>query len=634
MRLMPYWKYLKKEIGDNMEKLVLKKELYWKLQKDGITVYTYNSDLQKRIHTTKPKEVFNILKHLCNPITITQLYAALPDIPTKFINEVINFLKSKNYLYINPNIDSKYNRLQHFVSTIPDTDFDNYKNKLCNVKILILGVGTGGSFQLEVLKRIGLKNFTIIDKDKVETKNLCAQNYHENDIGKYKVDVLKEKLSDHTTSINTYKTFIKSYTDLKHIVNIQDYDYIIDTMDDKEVNLQILSNIFVDYPNTKLILNGYLVQKQMSYIVTKENYKQFLENVQSLFSTIHIKEEIVDNSGSIFNALFMSMSVGKMIFDDLFEVRRTNYAYADFFMNDYFIGNHWEYNIYRSFSTTKKNLNKATCQVSHENTKWINPITSKNLETNRILLSPSLNKEEKQYCLRKEDYNLLNLSMKMYSKIRTINYPNNFSLKQIEPSLSEFIVNMFGDKYKSYVTNFIKQNKLYDKKQRFDREANLTLFNSGNPVIYLTESNNTENRINRFIHELFHTLIYKKTKDEYKHEKLVLNYLTNFLLLNKEKPMFNSLLVAHLQSTLVLYMNTFVSTQYEKNLLSGTVKNFFSLPIIKDISKNEILQVLNIDVNVEKPFHCLKYVVASEQNFDNIQKIYSHCTKNIKVTDC
>lgn len=74
MRLMPYWKYLKKEIGDNMEKLVLKKELYWKLQKDGITVYTYNSDLQKRIHTTKPKEVFNILKHLCNQLMITELH--------------------------------------------------------------------------------------------------------------------------------------------------------------------------------------------------------------------------------------------------------------------------------------------------------------------------------------------------------------------------------------------------------------------------------------------------------------------------------------------------------------------------------------------------------------------------------
>lgn len=608
------------------KRFTLKKELYWKLQKNGISVYTYNSDLQKRIYTKNPDNMFSIMKQLCKPRTILELYQLLPNIPRDFINEVVQFLEDKNYLYSEIDIDPKYIRLQHFVSTIPNTTFENYEDKLNNIRILILGVGTGGSFQIEVLKRLGIKTYTLVDKDKVESKNLAAQNYKEKDIGKYKVDILKRETSDSSTQITIFKTYIKSYNELTKLLNINNYDYIIDTMDDKEVNLQILSRIFLDYPSVKLILNGYLVQKQMSYMVTKENYISFLKEVNDQFATMNPSEEIVDNSGSIFNALFMSLSVGKMIFDDLFEVRKTDYAYADFFMNDFFIGNHWEYNLYHPFSATKKSLNSASSPSVKPKDEWTLPITDNTYLQDTVLKKPFLNKIEKNYCSQKDDLSSLILAQKMYNSIRNISTSDDTSFTQVRSHLLSFIKNNFGTDYEQPLDDLYCKNRIFTQKGRFDKIANLTLFNSGRPLIYSTEETSSARKVNLLIHEAFHALVYSNTFDPYIHEKLVLQYLTLFLLSNIDNPSFYSLSLSHLQSTLALYMNSFVSTQYEKKLLNKQIKSFQSLPVIATVPQQEILGILDKDINIQKPFRCLKYVYATDCNLKNIQTLYNHIT--------
>ncbi|OUP99134.1 ThiF family adenylyltransferase [Lactobacillus gallinarum] len=619
-----------------MKQIALKKELYWKLHNDGITVYSYNADLQKRIYVKDPKAVFLILKHLEKPITVDDLYKSLPNVSRGLIQKVIDFLINKNYLYTNFDISPKYDRLKHFVSTIPNTDLKDYKSKLDGINVLVLGTGTGGSFQLEVLKRLGIKQFTLIDKDKVEAKNLCAQNYQETDIGRYKVDVLKEKLSDSTTQIKVLKKYIHTYSELRQLVDLNAFNYIIDTMDDKAVNLQILHHIFEDYSKTKLILNGYLVQKQMSYIVTQENYKNFLLEVDDLFSTIDPAKEITDNSGSIFNALFMSISVGKMLFDDIFAIRQTNYAYADFFMNDYFIGNNWEYNLYKTFSSTKKSLNCVTsrCSISTDN-DWLLPINEHNFLQNKVKNTFNLNIHEKRFLTQSDDFSKFKFAKKVFNSTKLIKDKSEQSIEQsikpIKSHLSAFIEDVFGDKYKNYVEELLSSQRVCDKSGRFDKKANLTLFNNGYPLIYLTEDLNSSYKLNRFIHELFHTIIYKKTVNSYKHEDLVFNYLTTFLFLNKENKVFKSLLVAHIQSSAVLYMNTFLSTLYEKKVINNDLDSFTSLPILKGVSTKEICQILNIDINYQKPFHCLKYVNAFEKNFNIYRQVASWLLKNNSV---
>ncbi|MBR1416433.1 MAG: tRNA threonylcarbamoyladenosine dehydratase [Bacilli bacterium] len=127
--------------------------------------------------------------------------------------------------------------------------------KINNNNILIIGIGGVGGYALEVLARIGILNFTIVDNDKIEKSNLNRQiiSLHSN-IGKYKVDVAKERILDINPkiNINTCKDFITK--DNIDKLFIEKYDYIIDACDTittkvllikyaKERNIPIISSM-------------------------------------------------------------------------------------------------------------------------------------------------------------------------------------------------------------------------------------------------------------------------------------------------------------------------------------------------------------------------------------------------------
>ena len=65
-------------------------------------------------------------------------------------------------------------------------------------KIVICGVGSVGSFVALTLAKMGMSDITCIDFDKVESHNIPNQFYREKDIGKFKVDALKEIVKDFT----------------------------------------------------------------------------------------------------------------------------------------------------------------------------------------------------------------------------------------------------------------------------------------------------------------------------------------------------------------------------------------------------------------------------------------------------
>ena len=61
-------------------------------------------------------------------------------------------------------------------------------------RIHVIGAGAIGSVVLELLAKAGLTNITVWDFDKVESHNIANQMYTENDIGKYKVDAIAERI--------------------------------------------------------------------------------------------------------------------------------------------------------------------------------------------------------------------------------------------------------------------------------------------------------------------------------------------------------------------------------------------------------------------------------------------------------
>ena len=66
------------------------------------------------------------------------------------------------------------------------------------VKVIVIGAGSTGSFLSLTLAKMGLSNIKVIDYDKIENKNIPNQFFRINDVGKYKVEALKEIIEEFT----------------------------------------------------------------------------------------------------------------------------------------------------------------------------------------------------------------------------------------------------------------------------------------------------------------------------------------------------------------------------------------------------------------------------------------------------
>ena len=118
-------------------------------------------------------------------------------------------------------------------------------NKLKNAKIAIFGVGGVGGHAAEALSRAGVGQIDLIDFDTVSISNINRQIVAlHSTIGKKKVDVLKERFSDINTDaiINTFPIFYNE--DTQHLINLLEYDYIIDAIDSVSAKVNLIKNAY------------------------------------------------------------------------------------------------------------------------------------------------------------------------------------------------------------------------------------------------------------------------------------------------------------------------------------------------------------------------------------------------------
>ena len=108
------------------------------------------------------------------------------------------------------------------------------QKKISSSKVFIVGAGGLGSPIVDLLCRAGVGEIGIIDHDKVSLSNLNRQTlFNSNDINKYKVKVLKQKLNkiNPLVKINIFNKKI----DKKNINNfISKYQIIVDASDNFE----------------------------------------------------------------------------------------------------------------------------------------------------------------------------------------------------------------------------------------------------------------------------------------------------------------------------------------------------------------------------------------------------------------
>ena len=104
--------------------------------------------------------------------------------------------------------------------------------KLKDSKVAIFGLGGVGSFVCEGLARGGVGNFVLVDFDKIDESNINRQLIATVDtIGKYKVDVMAERILDINPDANveTYKEFYMADCEIDIIT--EDLSYAVDCVD-------------------------------------------------------------------------------------------------------------------------------------------------------------------------------------------------------------------------------------------------------------------------------------------------------------------------------------------------------------------------------------------------------------------
>ena len=120
------------------------------------------------------------------------------------------------------------------------TGEDNF-NKIKNTTVLVLGVGGVGSYAVESLVRSGIGKIVIVDNDNVDITNLNRQlmTLHSN-IGKYKVDVLEERIKDINPNCEVIKINNFITNDNVDILFKENIDYVIDACDTVDTKKSII----------------------------------------------------------------------------------------------------------------------------------------------------------------------------------------------------------------------------------------------------------------------------------------------------------------------------------------------------------------------------------------------------------
>lgn len=109
---------------------------------------------------------------------------------------------------------------------------DDGIEKLNNSNVIVFGVGGVGSFTVEALARAGVGNLTIVDFDDVDITNINRQipALHST-VGKYKVDVMEDRILDINPNINIKKIRSLYNKDTSDEILTERYDYVVDAID-------------------------------------------------------------------------------------------------------------------------------------------------------------------------------------------------------------------------------------------------------------------------------------------------------------------------------------------------------------------------------------------------------------------
>ena len=115
--------------------------------------------------------------------------------------------------------------------------------KLNSSYVALFGLGGVGSYTAEALARAGIGKILLVDNDKVSKSNinrqLCAL---QSTVGKYKVDVVAERLLDINPDIVIEKRYDFVLPENIDSFNFSEFDYVVDAIDTVSAKIAIIES--------------------------------------------------------------------------------------------------------------------------------------------------------------------------------------------------------------------------------------------------------------------------------------------------------------------------------------------------------------------------------------------------------
>ncbi len=168
--------------------------------------------------------------------------------------------------------------------------------ELNNKKVIIIGQGGLGSWSAEFLLRAGILNLTLVDGDKVELKNILRQNYDEPNIGKYKVQAMKNKLEGINSKAKI--TALDEFLTEKNTEMLRNHDLIIDGCD----NL-----------NTRYIINKFCIENEIPWIygtaLAYQGYAKIITKETSCLECIYPRKKVSEENITSRQGILISTNV-------------------------------------------------------------------------------------------------------------------------------------------------------------------------------------------------------------------------------------------------------------------------------------------------------------------------------------
>ena len=191
-------------------------------------------------------------------------------------------------------------------------------NKIKEKHILVIGVGGVGGYVVESLVRSGIENITLVDYDTIDISNINRQIIaKENNVGKLKVEVFKERIKEINKNVKVTPLTIKLDENNLDTLFETHYDYIVDACDTLIIKKLLIKKCYEK--NIKLItvcgmgkkLNPSLVKicdiKDTSYDPLAKSIRKYVkdEKIRGKVPVVFSSEEPKKNDKNLVSSMMM-----------------------------------------------------------------------------------------------------------------------------------------------------------------------------------------------------------------------------------------------------------------------------------------------------------------------------------------